>query len=157
MANLTPWRSTGWNPFQLMDALQNEMRNMFNMTGARAPMWEDDAGRAGAFTPAIDVVEDPNGFHVIAEMPGLKKENIDVSLQGTTLVIRGEKKQEQEQKEKNGFLRTERMYGSFYRAIDLPQHVDPSKVDASYQDGILKVSLAKKEEAKPRQISVQVK
>ena len=89
--------------------------------------------------------------HLIAtlDLPGMKKEDIEVSIQDGTLIIRGEKKEETERKEK-GAVRTERFYGSFHRAVNLPTAVDDTKVKANYKSGVLELTLPKKEEAKPK-------
>jgi HSP20 family protein len=92
---------------------------------------------------------------VRADLPGLKKEDIEVSIQDGILVIRGEKKEEAERKG-NGAVRTERFYGSFHRAVSLPAAVDDAKVKASYKNGVLELTLPKKEEAKPKQIKIDL-
>src|ERR1700722_1795597 len=105
------------------------------------------------WNPAVDVYQDSDQFTVYAELPGLKKEEIEISLDGGTLTIAGERKQEGNAKE--GF-HTERYFGKFQRSLTLPAPVNSEKVNASYKDGILKVTLAKADEAKPKQIPVSV-
>jgi HSP20 family protein len=107
-----------------------------------------------SWSPPLDVYQDKDNFTIVVDLPGLKKENIDISLRGETLTISGERKAE-EKKGEQGF-RAERFYGSFQRTVKLPALVDPNKVKASYQEGILKVLLAKAEEAKPKQIAVSL-
>jgi HSP20 family protein len=104
-------------------------------------------------TPAVDVYQDNDQFTVYAELPGLKKEEIEISLDGDTLTISGERKQEGNAKE--GF-HSERYFGKFQRSLTLPVPVNSEKVNATYKDGILKVTLAKADEAKPKQIPVSV-
>ncbi len=111
---------------------------------------------SGQWMPAIDVYDSKDNFVVKADLPGLNKEEIEVSIEDDTLILKGEKKQESETKEQN-FYRSERLYGSFFRAIALPATVDPSKVVAEYKDGVLKLTLPKKEDARPKQIKVDVK
>jgi HSP20 family protein len=111
-------------------------------------------GSFRSWSPALDVYQDKDNFTVVVELPGLKKEEIDISLHGDALTISGERKAE-EKKGKEGF-RTERFYGSFQRTVTLPAAVNAKDVKASYQDGILKVVLPKAEEAKPKQIEVSV-
>ena len=106
--------------------------------------------------PAVDVFEKEDRFVVKAELPGMKEEDIDVSVIGDTLSIRGEKKTETEVKEKD-YYRSERSYGSFYRSIRLPSGVDADKVEASFEDGVLEVTLAKSARAKPKKIAVSAK
>ncbi|MEW5844474.1 MAG: Hsp20/alpha crystallin family protein [Bacteroidota bacterium] len=94
------------------------------------------------FSPRIDVSEDKDHINVIAEIPGVKKENIKITLQDNILTIEGEKKKSSEQKEKN-FYRNERMYGSFKRCFTLPAEVDSEKVEAKFEDGMLNIQLKK--------------
>jgi HSP20 family protein len=108
------------------------------------------------WTPALDVYEDKDQFVVKAEVPGMKKDDIEVSLHDGSLTISGERKSERESTEA-GVYRSERAFGRFQRTIDLPTSVDVSKVKADYRDGILSITLPKMEEAKPKKISVNVK
>jgi len=105
------------------------------------------------WNPAVDVYQDKDQFTVYAELPGFKKEEIEISLNGDTLTIGGERKQEAS--EDQG-VRTERFFGKFQRSLTLPVAVTSEKVTATYQDGILKVILPKAEESKPKQISVSL-
>jgi HSP20 family protein len=108
---------------------------------------------SGSFIPPVDVYEDEQNLVLKLEVPGLNEEDINVSLENETLTVQGERKFEKEEKEEN-FHRIERRYGSFSRTFKLPNTVDSDKVEASYEKGILKISLAKKAEAKPKQIKV---
>jgi len=98
------------------------------------------------WTPRLDLAETETAIEIKAELPGLDKKDIDISLEGDTLLIKGEKRQEKEVKDKR-FHRVERAYGSFYRTIRLPAEVQPDKIEAAYEDGVLKVTLPKTEEA----------
>ena len=100
------------------------------------------------FNPRIDISDDEQTFSVIAEIPGIKKDNLKITLQDNILTIEGEKKKEDEVKEKN-YYRSERVFGSFKRCFTLPSEVDSEKVDAKFEDGILKINL-KKLEPKPK-------
>ncbi len=104
--------------------------------------------------PSLDIVEDAHAYVVTAELPGLKKEDVAIQLEDGVLSISGEKKQETEVKEKT-FHRMERRYGSFYRAVTLPAGVDVEKVDARFEDGVLKIRVPKREEVKPKAIKIQ--
>ncbi len=104
--------------------------------------------------PTLDVYEDKDKITVRAELPGMKKEDIDISLQGNTLTISGERKQQEERREGETY-RSEIYYGRFQRSITLPAPVDANKIQATYKDGILNVTLPKSEEAKPKQIQVK--
>ena len=110
-------------------------------------------GSLNRWNPAVDVYQDKEQFTVYAELPGLKKEEIEISLNGDTLTIRGERKHEANGDQ--GF-RTDRYFGKFQRSLTLPVSVNSEKVNATYKDGILKVVLPKAEEAKPRQIPVSL-
>lgn len=122
--------------------LQDELERMFE-----TPMQ--------AWAPALDVHEDKDQFTVSLELPGLKREDINVHLEDGTLVISGERKEET-RAEGTEVHRRERFYGKFSRALTLPTAVAPDKVKAAYKDGILTVTLPKAEEAKPKQIDVSV-
>ncbi len=106
------------------------------------------------WTPAVDIYEDNDKYVVKAELPGMKKEDIDVSLDGNTLTISGERKQEEEKKEGENY-RSERFFGRFQRSITLPTAVQADKIEATYKDGVLTLTLPKAEEAKPKQIQVK--
>jgi len=108
------------------------------------------------WAPAIEVFEKEDKFVVKAEVPGMKEEDIDVSVVGDTLTIKGEKKTESEVKEEDYYC-CERSYGSFYRSIALPSHVDAKKIDAEYENGVLEVSLPKVPEVKPKKVAVSAK
>ena len=117
-----------------------------------APTGKDQLA-AGTFVPAVDVYEDEQNLVLKLEIPGVNEEDLNVSLENNTLTIQGERKFEKEEKEEN-FHRIERRYGSFLRTFRLPNTVDTEKVEASYDKGILKVMLAKRAEAKPKQIKI---
>ena len=108
---------------------------------------------AGSFVPPVDVYEDEHNLVLKLEVPGVEESDLNVSVENSTLTIQGERKFEKEEKEEN-FHRIERRYGSFLRTFKLPNTVDAEKVDANYEKGILKITLAKRAEAKPRQIKV---
>ena len=108
------------------------------------------------WAPAIEVFEKEDKFVVKAELPGMKEEDIDVSVIGDTMTIKGERKAESEVKEEDYYC-CERSYGSFFRSIALPSTVDAKKIEASFKDGVLEVSLPKAAEVKPKKISVSDK
>lgn len=105
------------------------------------------------WSPAVDIAENENELVLTADIPGVKLEEIDIRLEEGTLTISGSRNFENEE-QKGGYHRIERSYGSFQRAFSLPESVDPEKVSASYDNGVLKVTLPKKELAKPRSIKV---
>lgn len=135
-----------WSP---LSRLRDELNRAFFDPEFDAGLYE------GSWLPAVDVNEDKDKITVKAELPGMKKEDIDVSLHENTLILSGEKKCETEDK-KGDVYRSERCYGRFQRAIQLPWSVEHSKIDASYRDGVLTVQLPKSETAKPKQIDVKV-
>jgi HSP20 family protein len=115
----------------------------------------DEALMTTSFAPPVDIYEDEHNIILKLEVPGIDDKDIDVRIENTTLTVHGERKIEKEEKEEN-FRRVERQYGSFTRSFTLPSSVDPAQVSANYDKGVLKISLAKKAEAKPKQIRVNV-
>jgi len=147
------WRR-GWDPFRTLLDIQREMNRLFNTT--LTGRTEEGIGlREGIWSPALDVYETENDIVVKAELPGMKPEDVDISVVGDTLTIKGEKKQEEEIKKEN-YYRLERSYGSFQRSLRLPVDVKPDKIKATYKDGVLKVTLPKSEEVKPKKIEIKV-
>ena len=110
---------------------------------------------AGSFVPPVDVYEDEHNVTLKIEVPGIEEKDIDVRIENNTLTVHGERKIEKEEKEEN-YRRVERQYGSFTRTFTLPSMVDRENVQADYEKGVLKIKLAKKAEAKPKQIKVNV-
>ncbi|MFO7955755.1 MAG: Hsp20/alpha crystallin family protein [Candidatus Brocadiia bacterium] len=106
------------------------------------------------FVPAIDVTEDEDAVRLTAEVPGMEKDDLDVSIDNNVLTLRGEKKEE-EVSEDTGYHRVERRYGQFERRIRLPNYVDTEKIDATYDNGVLKLTLPKAETAKAKSIEIQ--
>jgi HSP20 family protein len=115
----------------------------------------DEALTTSTFAPPVDVYEDEHNITLKIEVPGIDEKDIDVQIENNTLTVNGERKFEKEEKEEN-YRRVERQYGSFTRSFTLPNTVDPEHVQAHYDKGILKIQLAKKAEAKPKQIKVNV-
>ena len=113
----------------------------------------DNQQAFGSFVPAVDVYEDEHSLTLKLEVPGLNEEDINVTLENNTLTVSGERKFEKEEKEEN-FHRIERRYGSFTRTIRLPNTVDSEKVEAGYDKGVLKITLAKRAEAEPKTIKI---
>jgi HSP20 family protein len=107
------------------------------------------------FAPPVDVYEDEHNITLKIEVPGIDEKDINVSIENNTLTVRGERRFEKDEKEEN-YHRVERMYGSFTRSFTLPNTLDPEQVSANYEKGVLKIRLAKKVEAKPKLIKVNV-
>jgi len=136
--------------FPRFSSLQDEVNRLFDFSW---PVRE--SSRSSGWSPALDVFDDKDSLVVKVELPGLKKEEINISLHEGVLTVSGERKRESEKKEGESF-RSERYFGKFQRSVTLPAAVDSSKVSASYKDGVLSVELPKAEEAKPKQIAVSV-
>jgi HSP20 family protein len=138
-----------WDPFDSLTEIHNEMDRLFGRS-LRSP-----TGLEGVFSPAIDVAVEKDNVIIKADLPGLTRDDVSVTLQENYLTIKGEKKQETEKKETNYFL-SERVHGSFTRVIELPVAVDAARIEARFKDGVLHVTLPKTEEARPKQIEVKV-
>jgi HSP20 family protein len=147
-----------WRPFRELERDLEEMGRRFEeifgipffpVAWKRAPIRR-------AWSPPMEVFEKEDKYVVRAELPGMKREEIEVSIVEDTLTIKGEKKAESEVKEE-GYYLCERCYGSFERSISLPTAVETGKAEASYENGVLEISLPKVPEVKPRKIEVSVK
>jgi len=144
-----------WRPFRELEELERRFEDIFGrpfLPSARRRLPIEERGWA----PPIEVFEKEDKFVVKAELPGIKEEDIDVSVVGDTLTVKGERKTETEVKEEDYYC-CERSYGSFFRSIALPSTVDAKKIEASYENGVLEVSLPKAAEVKPKKISVSAK
>jgi HSP20 family protein len=149
-----------WDPFRELTTLQDRVNRLFHdawgpISGVPATRGGEESLLGGSFAPPVDVYEDEQQIVLKMEVPGIDQKDIDIQIENNVLTIRGERKLEKEEKEEN-FQRIERRYGSFTRAFTLPTSVDPEKVSAEYVNGLLKISLAKREEAKPKQIKVAI-
>ncbi len=142
-----------WDPFRELLDMRDRVDRLFKEAFGRSGFEEDIVASTGAYWPAVDVYEDDNSIAVTAELPGMKLEDIKVEVKNHVLSIKGEKKMEKELKEDN-FHRMERVYGSFQRSFTLPANVEHEKVKATYKDGVLKIVIPKKEEAKPKEIPI---
>ena len=141
---------SNWPSFDRLATLRDEMDRLFDFSYPSR-----DSGLFSGWSPALDVYDDKDSYQVSVELPGMKKEDIDISMQDGVLTVSGERKHERENKEGQTF-RSERYFGKFQRSITLPSGVDPTKVTATYKEGVLLIHLPKAEEAKPRQIEVKV-
>ena len=142
-----------WDPFRELNAVQERMNRLFNDAYRAA---DDDVMRRGVWAPPVDIFDSGNQELVIkAELPEMKKDDIQITVENNTLTLRGEKKMDSDIKEECCH-RIERTYGAFSRTFSLPTTVDTSKVSADYKDGVLTIKLPVREEAKPKQIQVRV-
>ena len=152
------WELTTWKPFREVaptrdfDRMRTEMDRFWDSFVPSALRRTDDSGE---WFLSLDVSETKNEIIVKAEVPGMDPKDIDISLSNGTLTIKGEKKQEREEKDEDYHL-VERHYGSFMRSVMLPSEVKQDKINASYKNGILKVVLPKSEEAKKKEVKIKV-
>jgi HSP20 family protein len=143
-----------FDPFRDLAQMQDRINRIFGEAARRTD--GDELLKGGDWTPPVDIFETKDHEVVLrAELPGLKREDIDIRVENSTLTLRGERKQEQEV-DKENYHRVERSYGTFTRSFSLPTTVDTEKVSAAFADGVLTVTLPTREEAKPRQIQVQI-
>ena len=142
-----------FDPFRELALMQDRMNRMFgDMYGRRL---DDDVMNRGDWVPAVDIYETAEKDVVVkVEVPDMKREDIKVTFENNVLTIEGERKASDEVKNEQ-YHRIERRYGSFRRSFTMPASVDGTRVQAAYQDGILKVTLPQRPEAKPRQISIE--
>src|SRR5215468_3075291 len=142
---------TRWDPFREFTTLQDRLNRLFRES--YGPEGREESLTTTNFAPPVDVYEDEHNVTLKIEVPGIDEKDIDVRIENNQLTVHGERKFEKEEKEEN-FRRVERQYGSFTRSFTLPNTVDTEHVQANYDKGILKIQLAKKAEAKPKQIKV---
>src|SRR5271165_2072229 len=143
---------TRWDPYREFSSVQDRLNRLFNASFNEG---RDEFLATSTFAPAVDVYEDEHNVTLKIEVPGIDEKDIDVRIENNTLTVHGERKIEKEEKEEN-YRRVERQYGSFTRTFTLPTTVDSEKVSATYDKGVLKISLPKKAEAKPKQIKVNI-
>jgi HSP20 family protein len=149
----SPTRDLATFPSDVLN-MQREINKMFN-SFFRSGAEEDQSLMATGWYPAVDLVERDSDYVVKMELPGVDKNDVKVTIQNTTITVRGEKKQEKESKD-SSYFRLERAYGTFERSFTLPGEVQSEKINASYKDGILTITLPKAETAKRRAIEVKV-
>ncbi|MBD3161195.1 MAG: Hsp20 family protein [Candidatus Eisenbacteria bacterium] len=152
---LVRWQPRGtvsrWAPNRDVEGIQNEMNRMFDWFFGR------ESGESlvdSAWIPAVDIFQDADNYHVHVDLPGMQRDDIDITMSGDSLTISGEKKRESKQDDDN-FFRVERSFGRFSRSMRLPSSVDAERISAKYQDGVLQIVIPKAETARPKQIKVQ--
>lgn len=142
-----------YNPLRELRGMQEQMNRLLDLA------WNHEPGeelREGVWQPLVDIFENDESVVIRAELPGVEQNAIEVKIEGSTLTIRGERKQDSEIRQEN-YHRIERCYGSFQRSFLLPQTIDQEKVQAACDMGVLTITLPKKKLIKPKQITVQVK
>jgi HSP20 family protein len=146
-----------WEPFGNLAGIEERMNRLFDESfrGRGRDKGADDSALAGAWVPAVDIYEQENHIVLKAELPGLDPKDVDICLENNVLTLRGEREIDNEIK-RESYHRVERAYGSFARSFTLPSVVDQERIQADYKDGVLRVTLPKREEAQPKQISISV-
>ena len=145
-----------WEPFRDLVTVQDRMNRIFDEAFRGIPRGaEDDWALGGNWAPVVDIYEHEGNLVLKAELPGIEPKDVDVRVENNVLTLRGERKFDSEVKREK-FHRVERAYGSFSRSFTLPSVVDTEKIKAEYKDGVLRVALPTREEAKPKQISIAV-
>jgi HSP20 family protein len=145
-----------WDPFQDLRSAQDEMAQMSPMLAHALGLHTQQQGSATAtaWAPALDISERKDAYLVTVELPGIKPEDLDITMEDGLLTIQGERQFTQESSEQQ-FHRVERRYGAFRRSITLPAHVMAEGIEASFEDGVLQILVPKMEEAKPKRIQVR--
>ncbi|MCB9799342.1 MAG: Hsp20/alpha crystallin family protein [Candidatus Omnitrophica bacterium] len=138
-----------WDPFNLLNDLQTDINRVFNRSLTRENSWVRN------FNPAVEIDEEKDKFLVHTDLPGLKKEDLEISVKGNLLTIQGERKNKSE-KRSEGYHYSECSYGSFSRSVELPAEVIADKVNATYKNGVLEIVLPKSENAQKKQIDIKV-
>lgn len=140
-----------WDPYRDLLTLRERMNRLFeDMVTNRG---EERDLSASSWAPSVDIFETENEVVLTAEVPGIDEKDIEIKVEDNSLTIRGERKFEKETKEEN-YHRIERSYGSFFRSFTLPSYVDQDKVEAQYENGVLKIQMPKKAEVKPRKVRI---
>jgi HSP20 family protein len=145
-----------WEPLREFAIMQDRVNRVNRLSReAYGPEGPEETLTTTSFAPPVDIYDDEHNIVLKLEVPGIDEGDIDVRIDNNTLTVNGERKIEKEEKEEN-FRRVERQYGAFTRSFTLPSSVDPGQVSADYNKGVLKIKLAKKTEAKPKPIKVNV-
>jgi HSP20 family protein len=140
-----------WDPFRDMVTLREKMNRLFeDIYSGRG---EDKDIAATTWAPSVDIYETESELVMTAEIPGVDEKDVEIKVEDNTLTLKGERKFERETKEEN-YHRIERSYGTFYRAFTLPNSIDPDKIHAEHENGVLKISMPKRQELKPRKVKI---
>lgn len=155
LSKFRPFRSSLWDPEATLGRMERDMEKLFGRQFLLASPDQEETMAAAQWAPAVDVSEDDKEYLVKAELPELKKEDVKINVENSTLTISGERRAEKEEKGKR-YHRIERSYGSFLRRFTMPEGIDSSKVAAEFKDGLLVIHIPKDEKAKPKSIEVKV-
>ena len=140
-----------WDPFRDLITIREKMNRLFEE--AVTSRGEEKDMMSSSWTPSVDIYETENELVLSAEIPGIDEKDIEIKLEDNTMTLKGERKFEKETKEEN-YHRIERAYGSFFRSFTLPPYIDQEKIRAEHHNGILKISMPKKPELKPRSVKI---
>jgi HSP20 family protein len=140
-----------WDPFRDIVTLRDKMNRLFEDVVTHRG--EDKDLISSSWAPAVDIYEDENQLVLSAEVPGIDEKDVEIKIEDSMLIIQGERKMEKETKEEN-YHRIERAYGSFYRSFQLPNYIDQEKIHAEHENGVLKITMPKKPELKPRKVRI---
>ncbi len=140
-----------WTPYDELTGLRHRFNRLLD---TRLPsLWDVESSAAGNWRPVVDIYEQDDAYVIKAELPGVDKKDISVDLKGRTLVIKGERASENEVKQGH-YYRRERTFGKFQRAFSLPDVLEADKIKAEFKDGVLRITVPKSEEVKPKQVTV---
>jgi HSP20 family protein len=142
-----------WEPVRELNTIQNEMNRLFNTFFDAPAAPNSTQGMSRRWIPAMDLAETEDSFVLRADLPGLSEKDVNIELEDNVLTISGERKSEHEER-KDGYYRVERASGSFSRSLTLPEGVDPEKISANFDRGVLEVQIPKPEQRKPRKVTI---
>jgi HSP20 family protein len=140
-----------WDPFRDLITLREKMNRLFE--DAVTSRGEEKDLISSTWSPAVDIYENENELVLTAEVPGLEEKDVEIKIEDNTLSVRGERKFEKETKEEN-YHRIERSYGTFFRSFTLPNYIDQDKIQAEHENGVLKITMPKRTELKPRKVKI---
>lgn len=140
-----------WDPFRYLITLREKMNRLFE--DAVTSRGEEKDLISSTWSPAVDIYENENELVLTAEVPGLQEKDVEIKIEDNTLSVRGERKFEKETKEEN-YHRIERSYGTFFRSFTLPNYIDQDKIQAEHENGVLKITMPKRTELKPRKVKI---
>jgi HSP20 family protein len=144
-----------WDPFRTLARMREDMDRL--TSGWSGGITPETTFAGGVWAPPVNIAETDDSYSITADLPGLSKDDIKVTYQNGVLTIQGERKEEKEENNKKNWHRMERVYGMFERSFRLPMPVKAEQVQAEFKDGVLKLTVPKAEEAKPKQIEVKVR
>lgn len=144
-----------WEPYKGLNLFSEAFHKIFDDTARTLSTFGVEDLGAGSWAPRVDIYETKDSYMVSADVPGIKKEDIDIDFKDNILTVRGEKKFE-EKSDKDNYVRVERKYGKFVRSFSLSDNVEAGKIKASYKDGVLEIKIPKREEAATKPVKVEV-